>query len=447
MAIGCGSRAAAEDDLGTDHRSLVVIGFLLLAIRVLMHGFTFTGVSQAMSLPARHLSPHLTKTRQLARFSQCARRLREERPPQPQPEESEQKERKVPPKQEEQEQEKSKDEPEPKSRGRKLPAFALFAVGAPLGWYLNDLRDARHNIRVSRPGEFVKYTLVGKDNVSSTCSIFKLKPTGNVVVDLDDPSLERAITSIEFKQPQLQIARSYTCLPQEQGQHMDEVRFLIRKEQNGEVSSFLHRLPLNAEIEIRGLRPEYVLPEDVKGAMFLVGGTGIAPALQAADKLDGQANVHILWASRRREDCIGGYNDSLPTKRPWGWWQGSTDAEKKIAALPIAEQGGLVSLLENLKRRSGEDEEKNSKLLVDYFVDEEGASVKADEIKSALNALSRASDTEDGAGRKILVVSGPPGFITYWAGSKQWAGGREVPGPLRGVLSTLDLRGWEVVKL
>lgn len=295
-----------------------------------MHGFTFTGVSQAMSLPTRHLSQHFTKTRQLARFSQCARRPREEVPPQQ--EKSEQQEREVPPNQEEHEQ--PKDDRQSKSRGRKLPAFVLFAVGAPLGWYLNDLRDARHSIRVSRPGEFVKYTLVGKDHVSSTCSIFKLKPAGNVVVDLDDPSLERAITSIEFKQPQLQIARSYTCLPQEQGQHMDEVRFLIRKEQNGEVSSFLHRLPLNAEIEIRGLRPEYVLPEDVKSAMFLVGGTGIAPALQAVDKLDGQVKTHIMWASRRREDCIGGYNDSLPTKRPWGWWQGSTDSERKIAALP-----------------------------------------------------------------------------------------------------------------
>lgn len=398
---------------------------------------------------ARHLGHHLTQRTQCARFQQCARRLREDAPPQ-NDEKTEKQGRDEPPDQKEGEQP-NNGNAKSQNRGRRLPAFVLFAVGAPLGWYLNDLRGARRNPRVSETGEFVKYTLVGKEHVSSTCSIFKLRPAGSVVVDLDEPSLERAITSIEFKQPQLQIARSYTCLPQQQGQHMDEVRFLIRKEQNGEVSGFLHRLPINAEIEIRGLRPEYVLPEDVKSAVFLVGGTGIAPALQAADKLDGQTKMHIMWAVRRREDCIGGYNDSLSTKRPWGWWQGntsaSTDADKRIATLPAAEQGGLVSLLETLKRRSGNDEEQSSQLLVDYFVDEEGTLVKPDDVKSALNVLSRTETTGDKLGRKILVVSGPPGFITFWAGSKQWAGGREMPGPLRGVLSTLDLNGWEVVKL
>lgn len=409
------------------------------AVTWTMYAFT----RSSMSLPTRPLIHHLTKSRQLARFSQCVRRLREDAPPQRV--QTAQAERDVSADQREEGEHRKRSEP--LRRGRRLPAFLLFAVGAPLGWYLNDCRDAWHKARVSEKGEFVKYTLVGKDNVSSTCSIFKLRPAGDVVLDLDEPSLERAITSIEFKQPQLQIARSYTCLPQEQGQHMDELRFLIRKEQGGEVSSFLHRLPVNSEIEIRGLRPEYVLPEDVKSAIFLVGGTGIAPALQAADKLDGQAKMHIIWASRRREDCIGGYNDSLPTKRPWSWWPGSTDAKDTIAALPIAEQGCLVSLLETLKRRSGGDGAKRSNLVVDYFVDEEGTTAKPENIKSALNALSRIENAGDAQGRRILFVSGPPGFIAYWAGSKQWAGGREIPGPLRGVLSTLDLQGWEVVKL
>lgn len=398
-----------------------------------------------MSLPFRHLSRPSTKSRQLARFSQFTPRFRED--PLPQYGKIEKPEQDAPQHLKQEREGEPRKGSEPHQRGRRLPAFLLFAVGAPLGWYLNDLRGAQRKTRVSERGEFVKYELVGKDDVSSTCAIFKLRPAGNVVVDLDEPSLERAITSIEFKQPQLQIARSYTCLPQEQGQQMDEIRFLIRREQGGEVSNFLHRLQVNSEIEIRGLRPEYVLPEDVKSAIFLVGGTGIAPALQAADKLDGQADMHIMWASRRREDCMGGYNDSLPTKRQWSWWQGPTDTQDKSAALPIAEQGGLVSLLEMLKRRTASAEGKQSHLAVDYYVDEEGSSVKPEDIKSALKALSRTENADDAQGRKILFVSGPPGFITYWAGSKQWAGGREVPGPLRGMLSTLDLHDWEVVKL
>ena len=39
------------------------------------------------------------------------------------------------------------------------------------------------------------------------------------------------------------------------------------------------------------------------------------------------------------------------------------------------------------------------------------------------------------------------GFIEYWAGRKLWVDGREVQGPLGGVLGKMDLKGWSVVKL
>jgi ferredoxin-NADP reductase len=350
-----------------------------------------------------------------------------------------------------------KDGESPKEKRKfSLPALAVSALAFPLGWYLNDRygNGSSSEARTSQPGEFVEYTLVGKESVSSTCAIFRMRPAATVVVDLDEPSAERAITSVEFKQPQLQIARSYTCLPQAQGQPMDEIRFLIRKEQHGEVSSFLHRLPIGSKIELRGLRAEYHIPNDVTNALLLVGGTGIAPALQAADKLAGSANVHILWASRRREDCVGGTNDNIPVKRPTSWWQGSfttpNDAKSKVEPqstdLPNAEKGALVTMLESLKRQTRASPEQQHRLHVDYFVDEEGSMVKPEDVKRILKSLSRANPpTEEG--RSIILVSGPPGFITYWAGSKQWAGGREVPGPLRGVLSTMDLSGWEVVKL
>ncbi|KJX96112.1 hypothetical protein TI39_contig831g00011 [Zymoseptoria brevis] len=335
-----------------------------------------------------------------------------------------------------------------KKRGKSVPAFAVTAIGLPIGWYLNDWYNSDGGARVSEPGEFVEYTLIGKENVSSTCAIFRLRPASNVVVDLDDPSTERAITSVEFKQPQLQIARSYTLLPQAPGQPMDELRFLIRKEQKGEVSNFLHRLPIGSKIEIRGLRTEYQIPADIKTALCLVGGTGIAPALQVADHLSGEANMHILWASRRREDCVGGSSDSTPAKRASSWWQGaaSTDIKAHAVDLPNAEKGTLVTLLESLKSQAADTEEPAHRLVVDYFVDEEGSAVKPEDVKRLLSSLSRADSSAEG-GRRLLLVSGPPGFIAYWAGSKQWVNGREVPGPLRGVLSTLDLGGWEVVKL
>lgn len=331
-----------------------------------------------------------------------------------------------------------------------LPSLAFFAVGLPLGYYFSDYLPTRKANSLSDPTEFVKYTLISKENVSSTCAIFRLKPSTGTTVDLDDPNLERAITSVEFKQPQLQIARSYTCLPQDDGQHEDELRFLIRREQKGEVSNFLHRLPEGAELETRGLHPEFILPENVNSVAFLVGGTGIAPAAQTADILSGEADVHILWASRRREDCIGGYNDTQPESRSAGWnFWGAPKAVRrgeKVEDLPNAEKGALVALLESLKQRSAGSDEGSTRLSIDYFVDEEGSFIRPEDVKRMLYHLSRSQKDTD-SGRNILFVSGPEGFLSYWAGAKQWSNGREMQGPLRGVLSTLDLSGWDVVKL
>jgi hypothetical protein len=75
-------------------------------------------------------------------------------------------------------------------------------------------------------------------------------------------------------------------------------------------------------------------------------------------------------------------------------------------------------------------------------VDEEGTFIQSSDVQRLL----QQSGSRTG-GRRILFVSGPDGFINHWAAPKQWKEGREVQGQLGGVLSTLDLTGWEVVKL
>ncbi|KAK4505069.1 hypothetical protein PRZ48_003032 [Zasmidium cellare] len=366
-----------------------------------------------------------------ARFSQCIPRFQDEKPP------SGTVTNDVPEK-EQQNGSKSK-----RRSGFVFPALGFFALTIPLGWYLKERYAVDGGVRLAGPQEFAKYTLVGKDPVSSTCAIFRLMPAGNVAIDLDDPDCERAITSVQFKQPQLQIARAYTCLPQQQGQHMDELRFLIRREQKGEVSNFLHRSPAGAEIEARGLHAEYIIPKDVKSIVFLAGGTGIAPALQVADILEGQADMHILWANRKREDCIGGQSD---TKRiqSLSWWPFSRSSVDEKEA--NGEKGALVSMLEDLKKQAGIPHARSSRLLVDYYVDDEGTLMKPQDVTETVRRISK-QENNTVPGRKVLIVSGPDGFVNYWAGPKQWIGGREVQGPLKGVLSAMDLDDWEVVKL
>ena len=452
----CGEIAGAVSDARTGHSDGQHLTFT--------SSWTFLDMSLSAGV-WRTLGRGTLATPGVARFSQCSR-LGEDVPKAPETNPSEAKtvaskteevksptlaeESRRDDKQEKQEKrQQAKEEVKKKARFG-LPSLAFFAVGLPLGYYFSDSLPTRKGNSFSDPTEFVKYTLVKKENVSSTCAIFSLKPSTGTTVDLDDPNLERAITSVEFKQPQLQIARSYTCLPQEDGQHEDELRFLIRREQKGEVSNFLHRLSEGAELETRGLHPEFILPENVNSVAFLVGGTGIAPAAQTADILSGEADVHILWASRRREDCIGGYNDTQTESKSAGWnFWGAPKAVKhgeKVEDLPNAEKGALVALLENLKKRSAGPDGRTTRLAVDYFVDEEGSFIRPEDVKRMLYQLARSQKDTD-SGRNILFVSGPEGFLSYWAGSKQWSNGREVQGPLRGVLSTLDLSGWDVVKL
>jgi hypothetical protein len=121
------------------------------------------------------------------------------------------------------------------------------------------------------------------------------------------------------------------------GSHDDDddydgkVRLYVRRMERGEVSGYLARLRVGETVELRGPRlgfdlcaragvgvggGEGVVEEEGKGkggagrgrkVVFLAGGTGIAPALQAARALMDRPGVEmeVIWANRRREDCVG----------------------------------------------------------------------------------------------------------------------------------------------
>ena len=52
-------------------------------------------------------------------------------------------------------------------------------------------------------------------------------------------------------------------------------------------------------------------------------------------------------------------------------------------------------------------------------------------------------------GVKLIMISGPDGFVRLWAGKKVWMGGKEVQGPLGGYFANFNLasRGWRIWKL
>ncbi|KAK3672832.1 hypothetical protein LTR78_007185 [Recurvomyces mirabilis] len=320
----------------------------------------------------------------------------------------------------------------------------MFALGLPLGWVLRS--TAGDDGQIAKPTEFVKYKLVDKTEVSTTCAIFTLRSSGGAKIDHRQVHDSCALTSVQFKQPQLQIARSYTVLPPTKDQSPDDLRFLIRKERNGEVSGYLHRLRPEAEIEVRGPGVDYILPEDVGEVVFLAGGTGIAPAMQVAHRLAGKASVHVLWASRQREDSLGGVSDTKAQKS-LGFgsslfsWRAARADPTEASVGNVAATNAIVEQMQDLKHAPGSQLSPSTSLVIDYFVDEEDTFIQAANVAQIIES-ERAS-----GGSRLILVSGPEGFVKHWAGQKEWVGGKEVQGPLGGVLATLNHGNWQVVKL
>lgn len=324
-----------------------------------------------------------------------------------------------------------------------ITGLAIFGASGGAGWIYHAYWGSHATTERLNPHTFARFTLISKEPVSSTSSIFTLRPTrqtGRVSQAIAESS-KRGVWSVQFKQPQLQIARNYTPLPAlDEDVQEDELRVLIRREEGGEVSNYLHGLPLESNIAVRGPYTELEIPEDTTDILFLAGGTGIAPALQIASSLKGRrdTSMHIIWANRRREDCVGGVTPDAPRIRH-GWMSflglPSTDVTHKA---PDFHKGATVRSLDAMKSQA-----RPEQLMIDYYVDEEGQLVKPRQI---LDLVETPASGENN-GRRLILVSGPAGFVEFWAGKKDWVGGHEVQGPLAGQLGQMKLHGWQVVKL
>ncbi|KAM7219925.1 hypothetical protein V8F06_004611 [Rhypophila decipiens] len=419
-------------------------------------------------------------------------------------------------------------------------------------------RDRLFELFVGRPlnsQKFVPFTIVEREQVSPTSFVITVRPKY-----ARDPRVKRrwfqyrevhsnkwilhkaweyGLWSVEFKQPFAQISREYTPLPSPYGQEEEDLeagrlRFLIRRMEGGEVSSYLAGLKVGDVVELRG--PHYgfdvrrrlgQLEEDAavegenKKVVFLAGGTGIAPALQVVralldnnkvgDVKGAKPDVRIVWANRHRADCVGceGVSTILnPGVFSTNLGQGNgenavlsflaeararhgdklryactVDEERAfVDATSIAGATGMSRGLfsstwggEEGKAPARQDQEQqdgsltcryhSAKLLrvTDGSEDSLLSSPrKSDTTRSSKNNTldldkSRQQSSKEGTaatcqcdpshkGKNLLMVSGPDGFISTFVGPKIWANGKELQGPVRGVvgneLGKKDERFW-----
>lgn len=274
------------------------------------------------------------------------------------------------------------------------------------------------------PSEFKPYRLAARDDVSTTSALFTIRP---VKGGLPEPP-RGVIWSVEFKQPYIQIGRDYTVLPpldNTSNSTDGSLKFLIRKDPKGEMSKYLSSLPIGATIGVRGPKTELRIPSGIKKLVFFAGGTGIAPALQAANAVlsqeesslgSGQATVHILWANRRREDCEGAPTSGLSLKSNQSSWLGalgelfSNAKSGADVSVNTSMTGPIVRNLEHLSSRYP------GQVKVEYFIDEEGTFI---DQKVVSRVVSEAFSSGRGAGSSSqIIISGPEGFISHIAGPK-----------------------------
>ncbi|KAG8424562.1 mitochondrial peripheral inner membrane protein [Metarhizium acridum] len=330
---------------------------------------------------------------------------------------------------------------------------------------------------------FIPYTITSRQPISPTSVIFTISPHQH------DPSLpyllpnskewKYPLWSVEFKQPEVQIARHYTPLPPADGENTQDgtLRFYIRAVGGGEMSNYLNRLGVGRDVFLRGPHTGFdVLKRlgEQKNVVFLAGGTGVVPGMQVAKAVlerDTTASVELLWAVRKREElqrcCQSG------SARPW-WNFWSAAAPTELTA-EVEEPSAMGKQLAQMKAKYGE------RLAVRVAVDEERTHFTERDIGDALASGGRtlpgpgcqlhdqrlhvrASEFEDAGtkcqcspadkpGKNLLMVSGPDGFIAHYAGHKKWIGGTLTQGTVGGVAGVLQKKNpvlandWLVLKL
>ncbi|KAJ5491628.1 hypothetical protein N7539_003195 [Penicillium diatomitis] len=351
--------------------------------------------------------------------------------------------------------------PTPSRKARWLAIAFVSVAAASGGAYVRAQSPKSSELN---PETFTKYCLVSREPVSPSSSLFTLRPKypSDSNYDIYEEAWRAGVWSVMFKQPQLQIGREYTPLPTTAatGLSVDEenegyLRFFIRKDPFGEVSRYLHTLNTGADIELRGPKIECAIPEETRKILFIAGGTGIAPALQAGYSLlnrttsTNRPQIHIVWASRLRADCLGGVSDTLnattqvSASGSWfsGWFGSSSNAVHDGVDTRVSspqEPSLIVRELEALKSQYP------GQVTVDYYLDEENRFIGKQDLAQFIKPVGGGEDQDI---HNLILVSGPEGFISYMAGPKVWAQGTELQGPLRGIIKELNPKGWAVWKL
>jgi hypothetical protein len=402
-------------------------------------------------------------------------------------------------------------------RRRPLAVLTLIVLGVAL---LSATTDTGNPFSSAPKGvlnseTFVPFDVVSTEQTSPTT--FILTVSAPALHQADNAARigeawEHGLWSVEIKQPQLQIARNYTPLPpppppppapdDPASSAHHPLRFLVRRYEGGEMSTYLSRLRAGDKVYLRGPHLGFDLAARLgaKGerVVFLAGGTGVAPALQVArhllrlsatppDGQEGRLSMEILWATRSRADCAGCprlVSQGNAGRWLWGRLLGPAgDQDLGVAEHPVVRelrglQAALRSRGHELELRCIADDEAgvitgadvtraiegshtpssptgggaltglascyyHSQQLLQHSTHESDAGLK-NQGAAGKQQGKCACAGKGGNGKNLLVISGPDGFISRYVGPKVWADGAERQGPVGGLVRKLMQKHPEV---
>lgn len=219
-------------------------------------------------------------------------------------------------------------------KGKHTKRILTLSIGIGSAWVGYSLYHRNYNQESNElsPERFAKYRISWRKDIDESHYLMELTPVVSQKKNLWREHGYNKLWSVEVKQPEIHVVRSYTPLPLvhslsedaketkdqsfnlkvlEDGENGGgKLMFYIKQYANGEVARWLHGLPANSELELRGPFVEYELPEfpeneicrsrsflNHKAALkpelnkenfcyqpfdinFFTGGTGIVTALQ-----------------------------------------------------------------------------------------------------------------------------------------------------------------------
>ncbi|KAG5971225.1 hypothetical protein E4U58_000141 [Claviceps cyperi] len=382
-------------------------------------------------------------------------------------------------------------------QARVLPsvAIALAFLGTASYFLTPSSRSSTLN-----KSTFVPYIITACDAISPSSILFTITPPHQhgasclpYLAPQASTQWRHPLWSVEFKQPEVQIARHYTPLPpnHDEDPRDGKLRFYVRAIDGGEMSNYLRRLSVGNEVYLRGPHTGFDVLDRLgacKNVVFLAGGTGVVPGMQVARAVlenDDSAQMKLLWAVRKREE-VQSVTSAGQQQQPW--WKAWTNGIQSAAVATeittdLENPSAIAEELMRLKDRFG------SRLQIRLAVDEEHTQFTAKDLQSALRTCQenrapfamavgrgclfhdqllhvQASEFEGPGstcrcevelggrpGKNLFMVSGPDGFVTHYAGQKRWLGGTLTQGSVGGVVGQLQSRdlslanGWLVLKL